>query len=77
MFFEQPTIAALIDALDWFEAHAEQCDSRLAREQAERFTVARYEQSLLAVMAEYCPAVGHTSHVPVATTADDLSLMSA
>lgn len=56
VFFEQPTIAALIDALDWFEAHAEQCDSRLAREQAERFTVARYEQSLLAVMAEYCPA---------------------
>ncbi|MBL8826521.1 MAG: glycosyltransferase [Planctomycetaceae bacterium] len=75
VLYEQPTIAGLSDALDWFEAHAEQCDPQLAREQAEQFTVARYEQSLVALLAEYCPHVGHASRVPAATTANDLSLV--
>ena len=46
VFFEAPTVDALVGAIEWFEAHTEQCDPQLAREQAERFSLARYETEL-------------------------------
>lgn len=71
VFFNEQTIAALIGAMEWFEAHPERCDPRLARTHAERFTTARYEHDLLAVLSEVAPVVGHASRVPSLTTSFD------
>jgi glycosyltransferase involved in cell wall biosynthesis len=70
VFFAEPTTEALIAAIEWFEAHPERCDSRLAREQAELFTAERYEQSLLNVLSEVCPEVKRPSRVDVLRTPD-------
>lgn len=52
LFFSEPTVASLGDALERFEVHPEWFDPQRARQQAERFTAARFEVELLGYLAE-------------------------
>jgi glycosyltransferase involved in cell wall biosynthesis len=49
-WFASQSVQSLMAAVRWFEDHPDQCSSRLARLQAERFTVARFERELLAIL---------------------------
>lgn len=55
LFFAEPTVAALAEVLEHFEAHPEWFDAGLCRRQAERFTAARFEAELLDYLAEVAP----------------------
>jgi glycosyltransferase involved in cell wall biosynthesis len=59
VFFQEPTVESLVDALRWFECHPRQVCPSLGRSQAERFTAARYERELLAYLDQiYNKGVG-------------------
>ncbi len=58
VLFEQPTAGALADAMDWFETHHEQCQPGLARRQAERFAIARFEGELFALLDQVVQGTG-------------------
>jgi len=47
LFFAEQTAESLADAIEWFEGHADRISPDLARRQAERFAVARFEQELV------------------------------
>ena len=47
VLFDDSTAESLAAAIDWFESHADQCCPRLAREQAERFSLPRFEREIL------------------------------
>jgi glycosyltransferase involved in cell wall biosynthesis len=50
LFFEEQTVEALCDAIEAFEAAPERFCPALARRQAERFSLARYERELIAYL---------------------------
>lgn len=47
VFFEEPTVDALITAMDWFERHADSFDPDLAVQQARKFSTLRFTHQLL------------------------------
>jgi glycosyltransferase involved in cell wall biosynthesis len=49
-WFANQSVDSLTAAMHWFEEHPEQCSPRLARQQAERFTTARFERELLSIL---------------------------
>jgi len=58
LFFAEPTVEALCDALSRFEADPTLCDPALARIQAERFAQPRFVARMLAFLAEVRRASG-------------------
>lgn len=51
-FFTAQSTEAMVEAIGWLEAHPSQFSAELARQNALRFTVARYEQSLVDYLEE-------------------------
>lgn len=49
-WFKRQTVESLTAAICWFENHAGQCCPRLARRQAEQFTVAQFERQMRSVL---------------------------
>jgi glycosyltransferase involved in cell wall biosynthesis len=47
VFFADSTADSLAEAIQWFESHADCCCPKLAREQAERFSLPRFEREIL------------------------------
>jgi len=52
VFFQRQTVDAVCEAIERFEASPEQTSATLARRQAERFNVARYERELVGYLEE-------------------------
>ncbi|HVC92419.1 MAG TPA: glycosyltransferase [Pirellulales bacterium] len=50
VFFDEPTPAALADAMRWLEGHPARFSGRAARRQALRFNAERYESEMLAYL---------------------------
>ena len=51
VFFDTPSIDALVASMEWLESRPERLDPDLARRQAERFAASRYEQQMLDFLA--------------------------
>lgn len=51
-FFTDQSVDGLAEAMQWLEAHPAQFSSELARENSLRFTVEKYEESLVAYLEE-------------------------
>jgi glycosyltransferase involved in cell wall biosynthesis len=47
VFFATATEESLADAIRWFESHADRCCPKLAREQAERYSLSRFEREIM------------------------------
>ena len=47
VFFDEPTVASMTEAIEWFERHPEAFDSEMARRQACKFSGERFAFQLL------------------------------
>ena len=52
MYFHEQTPEALREAIEWFEAHADEFDPAAARENARRFDRPRFKREILTFLEQ-------------------------